>query len=281
MKTTQNSVQFLYGTVPGRLCLKAVMKLRLDRVAARFLWSPLSKPLIGWYIKRNDIVVTKAEKDSYRSFRDLFVRTRAPESIDITPEHLISPCDGWLSAYKISEYSQFSIKNSYYRIRDFLQDEALEQNYQNGICLVFRLSASDYHHYCYIDDGFQGKNHHIPGVLHSVQPIAAEKYPIYVLNRRCWCLLTTEHFGPVVQCEIGALVIGGIFNERENTRFSKGTEKGHFELSGSTIVLLFEHGQIRLNQDILEQLAMHEEVRVKQGQGIGTAERNCHETIPI
>lgn len=273
MKTTQNSVQFLYGTVPGRLFLKVIMKLRLDRVAARFLWSPLSRPLIGWYIKRNGIVVTKAEKDSYRSFRDLFVRTRAPESIDITPEHLISPCDGWLSAYKINEYSQFSIKNSYYRIRDFLQDEVLEQNYRNGICLVFRLCASDYHHYCYIDNGFQGKNHHIPGVLHSVQPIAAEKYPIYVLNKRCWCLLTTEHFGPVVQCEIGALVIGGIFNERENARFCKGTEKGHFELSGSTIVLLFEPGQIQLNHTILEQLAMHEEVRVSQGQWIGIAER--------
>lgn len=273
MKTTQNPVQFLYGTVPGRLFLKVIMKLRLDRVAARFLWSPLSRPLIGWYIKRNGIVVTKAEKDSYRSFRDLFVRTRAPESIDITPEHLISPCDGWMSAYKISEYSQFSIKNSYYRIRDFLQDEALEQNYRNGICLVFRLCASDYHHYCYIDNGFQGKNHHIPGVLHSVQPIAAEKYPIYVLNKRCWCLLTTEHFGPVVQCEIGALVIGGIFNERENARFCKGTEKGHFELSGSTIVLLFEPGQIQLNHTILEQLAMHEEVRVSQGQWIGIAER--------
>lgn len=272
MKTTQNSVQFLYGTVPGRLCLKVIMKLRLDRLAASFLWSPLSKPLIRWYIKRNGITVTKVEKDTYRSFRDLFVRTRDTIPIDITPEHLISPCDGWLSAFKISEYSQFSIKNSYYRIRDFLQDESLEQNYQDGICLVFRLSASDYHHYCYIDDGFQGKNHHIPGVLHSVQPIAAEKYPIYVLNKRCWCLLTTEHFGPVVQCEIGALVIGGIYNERENTRFCKGTEKGHFELSGSTIVLLFEPGQIQLKHDLLEKLAMHEEVRVTQGQWIATAE---------
>lgn len=273
MKTRQNSVHFLYGTVPGRLCLKVIMRLRLDRLAVRFLWSPLSRPLIGWYIKRNGIAVTKAEKDTYRSFRDLFVRTRDNIPIDITAEHLISPCDGWLSAYKISEYSQFSIKNSYYRIRDFLQDETLEQNYQGGLCLVFRLCAADYHHYCYIDDGFQGKNHPIPGVLHSVQPIAAEKYPIYVLNKRCWCLLTTEHFGPVVQCEIGALIIGGIFNERENTRFCKGTEKGHFELSGSTIVLLFESGQIQLNHNILEQLAMHEEVRVSQGQWIGIAER--------
>ena len=78
---------------------------------------------------------------------------------------------------------------------------------------------------------------------------------------------------PIVQCEIGALVIGGIFNERENARFCKGTEKGHFELSGSTIVLLFEPGQIQLKHDLLEKLAMHEEVRVSQGQWIGIAER--------
>jgi len=33
------------------------------------------------------------------------------------------------------------------------------------------------------------------------------------------------HFGPVVQCEIGALVVGGIANEKENAHFSKGSEK--------------------------------------------------------
>ena len=83
--------------------------------------------------------------------------------------------------------------------------------------------------------------------------------------------MTTEHFGPVVQCEIGALVIGGIFNEKENTRFSKGSEKGHFELAGSTIVLLFEPGQINLKPEILEQIAQEKEYRVEQGQWIATA----------
>ena len=48
-----------------------------------------------------------------------------------------------------------------------------------------------------------------------------------------------------MQCEIGALVVGGIFNEKENSRFSKGMEKGHFELAGSTIILLFEKEQIQ------------------------------------
>ena len=271
MKKTSGIIHYLYNTLPGRLFLKTIMKLHIDRYGARFLWSKYSKPLIGWYIKSNDISLSKAEQESFRSFRDMFVRTREPVPVDPSPDHLISPCDGWLSIFGIDEHSCISIKNSYYQIKDFLQDEKLARNYHNGVCMVFRLCPSDYHHYSYIDDGYQGTHHHIPGVLHSVQPIACEKYPVFVLNKRCWSLLTTEHFGPVVQCEIGALVIGGIFNEKENTRFSKGSEKGHFELAGSTIVLLFEPGQINMKPEILEELSQKEECRVHQGQWIATA----------
>lgn len=271
MNNSSASVRFLYGTILGRFLLKMIMKYHLDRLMVRFLCSSWSKPLVGWYIRHNGISVTQREKNSFRTFRDMFVRARDSVEIDITPEHLISPCDGWLSVFPINLQSCFSIKNSYYRLCDFLQDEALARNYLCGTCLIFRLEASDYHHYCYIDDGYQGKNHYIPGVLHSVQPIACETFPVFTLNKRSWCLLTTEHFGPVVQCEIGALVVGGIFNEKENARFYKGAEKGHFELAGSTIVLLFEAGQMELNPEILEKLAKSEEVQVKQGEWIGTA----------
>jgi len=271
MKNTSGSVRFFYGTAFGRFLLKIFMKLHLDRIVTRFLWSSWSKPLIKWYIKKNDLAVTPEEKEAYGSFRDLFVRTRKQVPIDEAPDHLISPCDGWLSVFPIDPDSCFSIKNSHYQLKDFLKDEELAKNYCGGTCVILRLCASDYHHYCYIDDGFQGKNHFIPGILHSVQPIACEKYPVYVLNRRSWCLLTTEHFGPVVQCEIGALIVGGIFNEKENTRFCKGNEKGHFELAGSTIVLLFEEGQMEIRPEITEQLSKVEEVRVLQGEWIGTS----------
>jgi len=271
MNNSSNMVSFLYRTKPGRCVLKIIMKLHMDRIVVRFLWSPISKPLAGWFINHNHISVTPEEKASFRSFRDVFARTRENIEIDTTPEHLISPCDGWLSAFPIDQESSFAIKNSHYRISDFLQDEALARNYLGGTCLIFRLCVSDYHHYCYIDDGYQDKNHAIPGVLHSVQPIACETYPVFVLNKRNWCLLKTEHFGPVVQCEIGALVVGGIVNEKENTRFLKGTEKGHFELAGSTIVLLFEAEQMALRPELLEKLSQTEEVQVKQGEWIGTA----------
>jgi len=275
MKKTSSSVQLLYGTIPGRILLKGIMSLRLDRVAARFLWSPWSRPMIGPYCRKHGLDLSQEEKNAYGSFRDFFARTRDHAPIDITPHHLISPCDGWLSLVPIDTDSRFAIKGSLYRLKDLLQDEDLARNYHNGICLIFRLAASDYHHYCYIDDGFQGNHHHIPGILHSVQPIACETFPVYTLNRRCWSLLTTEQFGPVVQCEVGSLIVGGIFNERENTRFCKGMEKGHFELAGSTIVLLFEPGTISLRPELMDKLSQDDEIRVTLGEWIGISERSC------
>ncbi len=269
MRGNSKAVEFLYGTCLGRMLLKLIMDSHLERILIRLLWSTLSRPLIPWYIKHNGLKVTEEELNSFRSFRDLFVRTKQVSGIDITPGHLISPCDGWLSVFPIDHNSSFSIKNSHYQLTDFLQDKDLARNYLGGICLIFRLCVSDYHHYCYIDDGYQSKNHFIPGVLHSVQPIAWETFPVFVLNKRSWCLMTTSHFGPVVQCEIGALVVGGIFNEMENARFCKGMEKGHFELAGSTIVLLFEEGQIELRPELMEKLACNGEVKVSLGEWIG------------
>lgn len=263
-------VHFLYGTAMGRLLLKGILATHADRLAVAFLCSRLSRPLIGPYARRNGIPLTETQKKDFRTYRDLFLRTRTPADFDSEPSHLISPCDGWLSAYPIREDSSFAIKDSHYSLHDLLQDADLAAHYTGGDCLVLRLCPSDYHHYCYIDDGFQGENHFIPGVLHSVQPIACEKYPVFFLNRRSWTLLHTNHFGPVVQTEIGALVVGGIVNLRENQPMHRGQEKGYFELAGSTITLLFQKDRIRLKPELLTALERGE-VQVRQGQWIATA----------
>lgn len=261
-------IRFLYGTAFGRGLLKQIQKLHADRLIVRFLRSPISKPFTAWYVKRNHIPISRKELRQYVTFRDFFARDREPRGVDITPGHLISPCDGWLSVYPIAESSSFAIKHSRYYIRDLIGDENLAKNYNGGTCLIFRLCASDYHHYYYFDDGFQGQTHHIEGQLHSVQPIACETYPVYTLNRRCWCLLATENFGPVVQTEIGALIVGGIANNEGNSRFFRGMEKGHFELAGSTIVLLFEPDRITLRPELMGPLSEEQEVRVEQGDWI-------------
>ena len=210
----------------------------------------------------------------YRSFREFFLREKKERTVDPVPDHLVSPCDGWLSACPVGENRQFFLKGSCYRISDLIRDRGVAEGFSGGLCLVFRLCASDYHHYCFIDDGIQKSTQFIEGQLHSVQPIACETFPVFSLNRRVWSLLETRHFGPVVQTEIGALVVGGIVNRNPEGPFRRGQEKGRFELSGSTVVLFFEQNRVTLEPEIREALEQNPEVRVELGQWIGERSRD-------
>ena len=193
-----SSVRFLYGTVPGRGILKTIQCLHLDRIAVWFLCSPLSKPVIPRYIRNNQIPMEGYRQQNYRTFRDFFLREKKEYHYDMEATHLISPCDGWLSAFPIGEDQGFRIKGSYYKVSDLIDDPQTAAQFAGGQCLIFRLCASDYHHYCFIDQGTIRKSRYIEGQLHSVQPIACEKFPVFSLNVRLWFVLVNSFFGNFV-----------------------------------------------------------------------------------
>lgn len=263
-------VHYLYSTRTGRIMLKGIQHTGALTVAEWFMGTGMSRPLIKRYIKKNNIDMSPFGDQHFRNFQDFFVRRRPDVPVDHTPSHMISPCDGWLSVYPIEKDSRFCIKGSYYSVSDLVQDERAPELFLGGQCLVFRLTPLDYHRYCFIDNGFQGKNHFINGTLHSVQPIAYERVPVYQLNRRMWTLMETENFGTVAQIAVGALLVGGIVNEFENRFFRKGEEMGHFELAGSTIVLLFQRNKIELLPEIRSHCTPDNEYRVLQGQQVGS-----------
>ena len=49
----------------------------------------------------------------------------------------------------------------------------------------------------------------IPGILHTVNPVANDAYPIYKENSREYSLLKTENFRTMLMMEVGALLCGG------------------------------------------------------------------------
>lgn len=272
---SDRSVEFLYGTRFGRLIMRIMLKTHMDRIAVGYLRSPLSKPIIKRYIEKHHIPMEEFYGMEFRSFRDFFARRRTSITFDPDPSHLISPCDSLLSIHDINKDSVFHIKGSDYSINDLIRSKQLAEEYTNGTCLMFRLCASDYHHYCHIDDGYQGKNHYIPGELHSVQPAAFKTRPVFKTNRRTWTLMATENFGPVIQVNIGAFVVGGIVNIKENARFSKGSEMGYFDLAGSTVVLLFKNGRISILDKLCEDIRKNGEARVYQGMWIANSLKPC------
>lgn len=265
------AMRFFYGTVAGRILMKAMLKTGAPKLMAAYMHSLFSKRMITRYVRRYDICMSEYHEQNYKNFASFFIRTKDCPVDDDDPRHLISPCDGLMSLFPIEETGSFTIKCSQYRLKDLVDDEELIKNYYGGQCLIFRLRASDYHRYAFVADGYIGKHHYIEGQLHSVQPIACEKYPVYRLNRRCWHLLETDCFGPLLQIEVGAMAVGGIVNEVENGRFSRGQEMGHFELCGSTIVILAPKDTIQLRQELIEELKTMPEIPVYRGMWIANS----------
>lgn len=215
--------------------------------------------------------MSQFEDRDFKSFNDFFTRKLAQNSrfIDSDPSALISPCDSRLSVYGITEKAIFNIKGVPYSVESLLKDSDLASEFSQGLCLIFRLCTDDYHRYCYFDNGSKGENIFIKGRLHTVQPIAFERYDVYAENCREYTVMNTENFGKAVQIEVGALMVGKISNFHEKSDFKRGDEKGMFEFGGSTIVLLLKKDSAVISQEILENSAQGIETIVKYGEAIG------------
>ena len=213
------------------------------------------------------------EGQEYDSFASFFARKRNDCHFTDEPDVLISPCDSLLSVYPVTEDMLIPMKGSVYTLTDLVPDEAVASLFRGGLCLIFRLQASDYHHFCCLDDGRLLKTIYIPGQLHSVQPIALHHFPVFRLNRRWWSVLETEHFGTAVQIEIGAMIVGGVTFAIGSEHFCRGDEMGNFELAGSTIAVLLDASvreRLVFSEDVIPSFEGKSEAAVRMGSVIGS-----------
>ncbi len=271
MVKQDRTVKILYGSAPGRLITRGMLAVGVPRLIASYLRSPVSRPRIKRFIRKNRIDMTPYEKKKYSSFADFFARKKENVTFDSDPASLISPCDAYLSFCPIERDGSFVIKGTPYRLRDLIGETEDADALCGGLCLIFRLSVDDYHRYIWFDGGYVGDDVYTEGKLHSVQPICCEKYPVYRMNRRRRQRFESDGFGLCYLVEVGALAVGGIVNDAEDRRVSRGEEMGHFELCGSTVVLLLGKGRAELLREIADAASREGEVKVRQGQVIGRA----------
>lgn len=259
-------LRFLYGTVAGRVMLKGLIKPGVSKACGAALSTRASKVLIRPFVRKNDIDMSRYSSGPYKSYNAFFSRSIRPECMDIG-NGLIAPCDSKLSAYRISDDSLFTIKGSTFSLPEILMDYALAREFSGGVCLVFRLDVSDYHRYCFFDTCEEISYKTIPSVLHTVQPIAFHRNPVFHQNTREITVLQTENYGRAVQVEVGALGVGKISNNHAPGKHEKGEEKGMFLFGGSTVILLLK--DVEIDKDIFENTDNGYETLVTIGEQIG------------
>ena len=221
--------------------------------------------------KKHGIDMSQFIEEDYKSFNAFFTRRIKPElrPFDLDPNALVSPCDAKLSAYRIDENSAFDIKGFTYTTADLLKNVELAEKFVGGLCLVFRLTVTDYHRYFFFDGGTARDNTFIKGRLHTVQPAALSKRRVFTENCREYTVLDTDNFGTAVMAEVGAMMVGRIVNDVKSGRFERGDEKGRFEFGGSTVVLLLQKDVAKLDDEFFANTALDRETVVKCGERIG------------
>ena len=264
------AIRFVYGTVLGRLLAKGILcrKFVSDLYG---LWqkSPLSRSKVKKFMEEYNISVEDCTEQDFPNFNAFFTRRRKAVEDHTAPHELPAIADSKLSALPIDRNSRFTVKGVEYTLPELLEDEILAKRYEGGLCLIFRLAPDDYHRYAFPDRGTAEDTREISGVLHTVNPIAGSMR-VYRRNSRHYTVLHTEHFGEMIQMEVGAMLVGKICNHGHRS-FRKLEEKGYFAYGGSTVILLCRKDQVKIDGDILDYSAKGIETKVHLGERIGEA----------
>ena len=264
-------LRFLYTNRMGKHLLKFMISDKLTRLIELYMNTRISTLKIDPFIKENNINISDYEKKFYSSYNDFFTRKikKSRRPVNMEPDVLISPSDGKVTVYPISDKLVVNIKNIDYSIKSLLLDRELAEELEGGWLYVIRLTVDNYHRYCYPDSGYQHENYYIPGFFHTVNPVALENTSVFAQNCRAYTIIDSDHFGRIIQMEVGAMGVGRIVNYKESEFVERGEEKGYFEFGGSTVCLFVPKGSAVPDADMIKNIAEGYETLVKMGEQIG------------
>ena len=272
LSTSQDRfLRFLYTNRFGKRLLKFMISDKLTRLIEWYMNTRISTLKIDPFIKKNNIKISDYEKKFYDSYNDFFTRKikKSKRPVNSDPDVLVSPSDGKVTVYPISDKLIVNIKNIDYSVKSLLLDRELSEELEGGWLYVIRLTVDNYHRYCYPDSGYQHENYYIPGFFHTVNPVALENTSVFAQNCRAYTVLDTDHFGRIIQMEVGAMGVGRIVNYKESEFVERGEEKGYFEFGGSTVCLFVPKGSAVPDEDMIKNTEEGYETLVKMGEHIG------------
>ncbi len=271
---SETALYWLYSNPLGELTLQALVKRKF--VSDGYGWlmhTHWSVRKIEPFIKTYQIDTSQFQNSDYQSFNDFFIRKLKPgtRKIDTNSNVVISPADGKVFAFQDISGQSFIVKGYRFNLKSFLQNDSLAHVYNNGSLLLFRLCPTDYHRFHFPVSGKLSKVIKIQGDYYSVSPIALRKrIKIFCENKREYQTVDSRLFSNVIMAEIGATMVGSIVQTSQGKVAEKGAESGYFQFGGSSIILLFQPGKIRIDPDLIKNTRNHLETAIKMGEHVAT-----------
>ena len=272
-------LRWTYETSLGRLALNLFVKRALlSRYYGWRMSMRASANRVLPFIVDYGLDVDEFAKKPYafKTFNEFFYRALKPGARPVAGDERVAvlPADGRHLAFQNADAAAgFYAKGQRFDLKAFLGDEALAAKFAGGAMLISRLCPVDYHRFHFPVAGMPTEARLINGFLYSVSPVALRRNLAYLWeNKRMVTLVDSPAFGTVAVCEIGATMVGSIFQSYLASRpVARGEEKGWFKFGGSCVVTLFQPGRIRLDTDLVEQTAAGLETYARMGERLGAA----------
>ncbi|UKZ84967.1 uncharacterized protein TrAFT101_000847 [Trichoderma asperellum] len=222
-----------------------------------------------------------SDTDSYNTFEAFFTRKHKSGSRPICdvndPSHAVVVADSRVVVYDcLADTKTLWIKGKNFSIANLVMDIGLGENFNDAAIASFRLSPQDYHRYHSPVEGeiksFQG----LPGDYYQVDPVALQSdVDILTRNRRDYIVIKTKDFGDVLFVAIGATDVGSVQIHKRfhqaGVKIAKGEELGVFQFGGSSIIVAFQHGSIKFDDDLSRLSREKIQTSVEVGMSLGYA----------
>lgn len=220
-----------------------------------FTKSKMSKLINKSFVKMYNINELEMEKplDQYDSLQELFVRNLKEDArkIDEDPNSVVSPVDGILASIgEITQHSTFHVKNQDYSLEEMLGNKKTAEKYKQGTYIILYLSPSHYHRI------------HTPasGTIVGRWALGSKSYPVNALGLKLGKRPLSRNYRLITEVrlanakyyalvKVGALNVNSIHPTSSKKAVKKGEEMAYFSF-GSTVVLLFEKGFIKLDSAV-------------------------------
>ena len=265
---------------------------RIVQWSTRCRYLPMRKFIVRWFVSHYKVDMSEAlepDPTTYPDFNSFFTRALRPETRPIAQEvgQICCPADSTISQLgDIQEMQIFQAKRHSYSVIELLGgSEQRAQPFMGGRFATMYLSPGDYHRLHMPLSGRLLETVYIPGRLFSVSPDYTESIPyLFARNERVVCVFQTEA-GPMAVVLVGAIFVGSIETvwageitpPRGKTikvtsydatgdnviQLERGEEMGRFNMGGSTVIILFGPGCVKLETGLLP------ETQVQFGQLLG------------
>jgi phosphatidylserine decarboxylase len=224
---------------------------------------PASKAEIDKFIAFHQLDMSEVllPTENFKNFNEFFYRQLKPDarpcSAPDNPRIIVSPADCRSVVFnRMDEATKIWVKGREFSIERLLGNAYPEdaKRYTNGALGIFRLAPQDYHRFHIPVDGKMGTPKTIEGEYYTVNPMAIRSaLDVYGENIRVVIPIDSIAHGRVMVICVGAMMVGStVITRKAGEDVHRAEELGYFKFGGSTILLLFEPGTMRFDDDLVD-----------------------------